>query len=123
MNLRRRFRRLWLPMLISAAWVNRHDVVRWVRFLRRSANRNASVADTLTEARVRAAVSADPLLRRDRTLDDISVDDGVVTLLTNTASWPDPRDQIWRLKRVKGVTDVRSELAPVASSGSAVPAA
>ncbi len=56
------------------------------------------------------AVSTDPLLRRDKALQDLNVNDGVVTLLTATPGWPDPRDQTWRIKRVKGITDVRSEL-------------
>ncbi len=56
------------------------------------------------------AVSTDPLLRRDKALQDLNVNDGVVTLLTATPGWPDPRDQTSRIKRVKGITDVRSEL-------------
>ena len=34
------------------------------------------------------------------------------TLLTTTASWPDPRDQIVKLKQVKGITDVTAKPAP-----------
>lgn len=109
--IRRRMRRTWLPMLASAAWMNRHDIKRWARFVRRVAQQRTPFSEALLEARVRASVTANPLLRRDHALEDVRVDDGVVTLLTTTASWPDPRDQIWQLKRVKGVTDVRSTVA------------
>ena len=45
-------------------------------------------------------------------LADLRVDRGVVTLMTTTAGWPDPRDQLWRIRRTSGVTDVVSELTP-----------
>ncbi len=103
---------MWIAALVSAGWANRHDLTRWARFAKRAASerRTRPLSDLLTEAKVRMAVSTDPLLRRDKALQDLNVNDGVVTLLTATPGWPDPRDQTWRIKRVKGITDVRSEL-------------
>ena len=59
---------------------------------------------------MRASVSSDPVLRHDPALHDVSVSDGVVTLLTNTVSWPDPFAQIVRLKKVKGISEVTSRV-------------
>lgn len=108
-------RRLGWLSIASAVWSNRRDVKRWVDFGRRAVQERdrRPMADLVTEAKVRAAVSRDPLLRRDASLEDLRVDDGVVTMLTNTAGWPDPRDQIVKLKQVKGITDVTSQPAPV----------
>lgn len=107
-------RRLWWIGTASAIWSNRRDLKRWVNFVRRAASERERRpwSDLLAEAKVRAAISADPTLRRDDAIDDVRVDDGVVTLLTTTASWPDPRDQIVKLKQVKGVTDVTAKPAP-----------
>jgi hypothetical protein len=106
-SLKRRFRPMWIAAVASAAWANRVDVKRWLAFGRRAVDQRKSrpLSEVLTEAKVRAAVSANPLLRRDATLQDVVVDNGVVTLITNTASWPDSR-QTRRLKKVKGIADV-----------------
>jgi hypothetical protein len=115
--------RLWsLAALGSTAFANRRDLARWGRFLKRAAGERSRrpISDVLTEAKVRLAVSSDPMLRRDPSLDDLRVDDGVVTLHTSTAGWPDPRDQIFRLKKVKGITDVRSEMSSPAGSNQGV---
>lgn len=103
---------MWLAALVCAAWANRQDLQRWIKFVRRAVEQRSTrpFTDVVTEMKVRAAVSIDPMMRRDPSLQDLSVSDGVVTLLTNTASWPDPRDQIWRLKKVKGITDVTATL-------------
>lgn len=108
------FRRLGWLSLASALWNNRRDVQRWARFVQRAVQERdrRPMSDVMTEARVRAAVSRDPLLRRDDALEDLRVDDGVVTMLTSTASWPDPRDQMVKLKQVKGITDVTAKPAP-----------
>jgi len=92
----------------AALWANRRDVTRWWSFLRRAVtnSRNQPLSETIKEARVRAAVSADPLLRRDPVIDDLSYDAGVVTLRTNTPSWPDREHLLRRLRTVPGVTDV-----------------
>ena len=104
----RRIRPLWIAALASAAWVNRKDVTRWTEFLRRAVLQRQSrpLSDWITEAKVRAAVTSDPVLRRDPALKDLAVRDGVVTLLTNTAAWPDSGEHVRRLKRVKGIADV-----------------
>lgn len=105
---RRRIRPLWIAALASAAWVNRKDVTRWTEFLRRAVRQRQTrpLSEWITEAKVRLAVTADPVLRRDPALKDVAVNDGVVTLLTNTAAWPDSAGHVRRLSRVKGVADV-----------------
>jgi len=110
---RRWLRRLWLASLVCALWANRRDVKRWAAFASSAVRERdrRPLSDLLTEAKVRVAVSSDPFLRRDATLEDLHVRDGVVTLLTTTAGWPDPRDQMVKLQRVKGITDVTTRVA------------
>jgi hypothetical protein len=114
--IRRRVRPLWIAAAASAAWVNRKDVARWAEFLRRAVTQRQSrpLSELITEARVRAAVTADPVLRRDPALQDIAVRDGVVTLLTQSSAWPDSGNHVKRLKRVKGIADVTA--VPVAGT-------
>ncbi|MEY2552148.1 MAG: hypothetical protein QOC57_8 [Ilumatobacteraceae bacterium] len=114
--IRRRVRPLWIAAAASAAWVNRKDVARWAEFLRRAVTQRQSrpLSELITEARVRAAVTADPVLRRDPALQDIAVRDGVVTLLTQSSAWPDSGNHVKRLKRVKGIADVTA--VPVAGN-------
>jgi hypothetical protein len=97
----------WMS-IAAGLWRNRRDVRRWVDFARRSLQNNGQrpLSDILTEAKVRAAVSSDPSLRHDASLDDLTVEYGVVTMLTSIEPWPDLRTQMMRLKRVKGITDV-----------------
>lgn len=99
---------MWIAALASAAWVNRKDVVRWYEFLRRAVQQRQTrpMSEWITEAKVRAAVSADPVLRRDPALNDVKVNDGVVTMLTNTSTWPNSDAHVRRLTRVKGIDDV-----------------
>jgi len=106
----KRIRMMWIAALASAAWVNRKDVLRWVNFAKRAVRqRNARpVADLVTEAKVRAAVTSDPVLRRDPALTDLAVHDGVVTLLTSSTGWPDQENHVRRLLRIKGITDVKA---------------
>jgi hypothetical protein len=111
-------RRMWIGSVLSAMWVNRADVRRWAGFVARAFQDRGGrpISELLTEAKVRAAITSDPLLRRDTSLEDLRVEDGVVTLLTRTDGWPDPRDQMVKLKQVKGITDVTTRRAPTASS-------
>ena len=104
----RKVRPLWIAGLASAAWINRKDLARWREFVRRAINQRQTrpLSDLITEARVRAAVTADPVLRRDPALEDVAVRDGHVTLLTRTAVWPDSSNHVKRLKQVKGIADV-----------------
>lgn len=107
----RRIRPIWIAAMASAAWSNRDDLRRWVKFIRLAFNqrKTRTIPDLVAEVRVRAAVSANPLLRRDPALRDISVKSGVVTLLTTDAEWPEPHNnQIRRLKGVKGISEVIS---------------
>lgn len=111
---------MWFATVLAALWANRVDVRRWARFVVRAVRERGRrpVSDVVTELKVRAAVTGDPLLRRDGALADVCVEDGVVTLLTTTAGWPDPRDQMVKIKQVRGITDVTSRLAPAPVSGS-----
>ncbi len=106
----RRIRPMWIAALASGAWVNRKDLLRWSEFLRRAVQQRDSrpLSEWITEAKVRAAVTSDPVLRRDPALKDLAVNDGVVTLLTSTAQWPDSDAHVRRLSRVRGVDDVTS---------------
>jgi hypothetical protein len=107
---KRRIRPMWVAALASAAWVNRKDVLRWSDFIRRAVRQRQTrpLADWITEAKVRAAVTSDPVLRRDPALKDLAVNDGVVTLLTSTASWPDEGAHVRRLTKIKGIADVKA---------------
>ncbi|HEY7625772.1 MAG TPA: hypothetical protein VH761_01845 [Ilumatobacteraceae bacterium] len=106
--IRRRIRPLWVAGLASAAWMNRKDLARWAEFIRRAIRqrRALSLSDLITEAKVRFALTSDPVLRRDPALKDLAVRDGVVTLLTNTPAWPDSAAHVKRLKQVRGIADV-----------------
>jgi hypothetical protein len=106
----KRIRLMWMATLASAMWVNRKDVVRWANFAKRAfrQGRARPLADLVTEAKVRAAVTSDPVLRRDPALTDLAVHNGVVTLLTNTASWPDEEAHLRRLLKIKGIGDVKA---------------
>ncbi len=105
----RRIRPLWVAAIASTAWANRDDLLRLLRFIRIAfiQRKTRTISDLLTEVRVRAAISANTLLRRDLALKDLSVKNGVITLITNDAEWPVLHNiQIGRLKRVKGISDV-----------------
>jgi hypothetical protein len=119
----RRGRFLWWWMIGTAAWRNRRDLLRWWGFARSAVADwgTRSVDELVTEARVRAAVTADPTLRQDPGLQDVRVRDGVVTLATTAAEWPPHVDPVRRLEKVKGVAAVHTEWSPaVAGAASAV---
>ncbi len=115
---KRRVRPLWIAGIASAAWANRADVRRWAEFGKRSVKerRSRSLSDVWTEARTRAAISADPLLRRDPTLKDLRVDKGIVTLMTTSEVWPESAARISKLRRVKGIDYVNVSTSRVATS-------
>ena len=112
--LNRVIRPMGLATVGTAAWANRVDLRRWLRFARRAVDeRNTrGISELFIEAKVRVAISADPLLRRDRSLDDIAVRDGVVTLLTNTPAWPNTPDRTLRLMKLKGISHVTARATP-----------
>jgi hypothetical protein len=99
---------MWIAALASATWANRKDLLRWSEFLRRAVVQRQSqpLSEWITEAKVRAALTSDPVLRRDPALKDLAVRNGVVTLLTNTNAWPDSGEHVRRLRRIKGIDDV-----------------
>ena len=109
---KRRIRPMWLAAVASAAWVNRKDVMRWADFLRRAARQRQTrpLADWITEAKVRAAVTSDPVLRRDPALEDLAVNDGVVTLVGHLERKSLVPMVIHLTRTVPGVVDVVDRL-------------
>ncbi len=110
-SISRRIRLMWIAALASAAWANRDDLRRWLTFIRHVIDQRETrtIHDLVAEFRVRVAISANPVLRRDPAIKDLSVHDGVVTLLTTTTTWPDPlNDQIFQIRSVKGISEVTS---------------
>lgn len=106
----RRLRPLWVAVVGSALWANRVDLKRWTTFARRALTerRNRPPGELLTEARVRLAISVDPMLRNDRQLKDLTVNNGTLALLTTTSSWSQPAGRTKRLSAIKGVNEVTS---------------
>ena len=64
----------------------------------------------ITEARLRASVSRDRAMRTDPGLRDLSVHQGVVTLMTTREPKP---DGVERLRRIKGISTVNSHVGPL----------
>ena len=114
-SLTRRVRPVWTAAALWWLWGNRTDVRRWVGFLRRSVRerRSRPMSEAITEAKVRASVSADRAMRTDPALRDLSVHQGVVTLMTTREAKPDGVD---RLRRIKGVSTVNSHVGPLTVS-------
>jgi hypothetical protein len=109
----RKLRRTLVPFyrsaIIAFLWANRRDVARWARFLRRAGSRNMrpTKQDLMLEARVRASLSSDPLLRQDPSIRDVRVRDGVVVLET-PREWHNKGLAVTRLAQVKGVESVHT---------------
>ena len=109
----KRIRKLTKPVWRSAAlaflWSNRRDVGRWVSFAKRSARPASRPAreDLVLEARVRAALSADPVLRSDPSIRDIRVHNGVV-VIESPAQWHNRAVAVTRIMQVKGVESVHT---------------
>jgi hypothetical protein len=103
----RRVRVAWLAGAGTALWLNRRDVARWLRFVQRSvaARDEFDLHSWLVEARVRAAVTSDAVLRSDPSLSDVVVEDGTVTVHL-AASGRDAIGRLNALRKVKGVADV-----------------
>jgi hypothetical protein len=108
-KIRRPFRPLYRSLAIAALWSNRRDVARWGRFAKRIASPATRPAkpDLMLEARVRAALSADPVLRQDPSIRDVRVRDGIVVLET-PAGWHNRGLAVTRLAQVKGVESVHT---------------
>jgi len=107
--LRRPIRPLYRTAAIAFLWSNRRDVSRWARFAKRavSARTRPNTADLKLEARVRAALSADPLLRADPSVRDVRVHDGIV-VLESPAEWQNRSIAINRIRQIKGVESVHT---------------
>lgn len=117
----RRIRWIWLAGVAGAVWMNRRDAARWWRFAARSVadRRRFDLSAWMTEARVRAAVTADPVLRADPDFDDVEVHQGEVTVRTaGTANW-DAGAHLDTLRKVKGVTQVSCQPGAHATSPTA----
>jgi hypothetical protein len=105
---RKRLAAVGRTIALAWLWSNRRDVGRWARFARRSmTSPRARRSDLVTEARVRAAISADPLLRRDSSLKDLVVRDGVVRVQTD-AMWRNRGIAVQRMEQVPGVSAVHT---------------
>jgi len=103
----RRFRWIWFTGVGTALWINRRDVARWGRFVGRSiSNRDQlDLHSWMTEARVRAAITTDPVIRCDPDLDDVVVEGSNVTIHTNSHTG-DVAPHLDALRKVKGVAKV-----------------
>jgi hypothetical protein len=105
---RKRLAAMSRAVALAWLWSNRRDVGRWARFARRSVSSpRPNRRDLVTEARVRAAISADPLLRRDSSLKDLLVREGVVRVQTD-AMWRNRSIAVQRIEQVPGVSAVHT---------------
>jgi len=108
-TLRKPFKPFYRSAALAFLWSNRRDVARWAQFAKRAVmpTGRPSTADLKLEARVRASLSSDPLLRSDPSIRDIRVRDGVVVLET-PADWHNKGLAVTRLTQVKGVESVHT---------------
>ncbi|MEO7397210.1 MAG: hypothetical protein ABIW84_01465 [Ilumatobacteraceae bacterium] len=108
-KLRRPIRPLYRSAALAFLWANRRDAARWAQFAKRAVSRTTrpNSADLKLEARVRASLSADPVLRGDPSIRDLRVHDGIVVLET-PAGWHNRTLAITRLSQVKGVESVHT---------------
>lgn len=108
-KLRKPFRPFTRSVILVMLWTNRRDVVRWMNFAKRVATPATRPApdDLKLEAKVRASLSSDPLLRADPSIRDVRVRDGVVMLET-PAEWHNRALAISRLSQVTGVESVHT---------------
>ncbi len=108
-TIRRPLRPLYRSAALAFLWSNRRDVARWVKFAKRAASSRLrpNAADLKLEARVRASLSADPLLRADPSIRDVRAHDGVIVLET-PADWHNRSIAIERVRQVKGVESVHT---------------
>lgn len=102
-------RRLARSATLAFLWVNRRDVARWARFAKRIAKPETrpSGDDLKLEAKVRASLSVDPVLRSDPSIRDVRVHDGVV-VLEAPAEWRNKALAVTRLMQVRGVESVHT---------------
>lgn len=110
------FRLLARVVTLAWLWRNRHDLVRWARFVGRTAANRAELDrdQVLAEARARLALTMDARTRTANDLDIERVDAGLVVVRTHLER---PTAQVARdvLERVSGVeaVDVVDLAAPI----------
>jgi hypothetical protein len=100
---------LYRSAVLAALWSNRRDVGRWAKFAKRAADSMTRPRkdDLLLEAKVRASLSADPILRHDPSIRDVRVHNGVVVLET-PPDWRNKGLAVTRLGSVNGVQSVHT---------------
>jgi len=107
-TIRRSVRPFYRSALVAFLWANRRDAARGAKFAQRAASsKRPSAADLKLEARVRASLSADPLLRQDPSIRDLRVRDGVV-VLESPRDWHNRALAVTRIGQVKGVESVHT---------------
>ncbi len=108
-TIRKPFRSMYRAAALTFLWANRRDVVRWASFAKRTVTpaTRPNSQDFKLEAKVRASLSADPILRADPSIRDVRVHDGVVVLETPVA-WHNQGLAITRLIQIKGVESVHT---------------
>lgn len=108
-KLRRPLDPLYRTAILAFLWSNRRDVSRWTKFGRRVSTRSTRprTEDLKLELRVRASLSADPILRTDPSIRDLRVRDGIVVLETPPA-WNNRSLAVARIRQVKGVEAVHT---------------
>ncbi len=108
-KLRRPLRPFYRSAALAFLWSNRDDVGRWFRFAKRAVTpaTRPNAADLKLEARVRATLSADSVLRADPSIRDVRVRDGIV-VLESPAEWHNRTVAIERVRKVKGVESVQT---------------
>jgi hypothetical protein len=89
-------------------WKNRRDARRWAQFVSNAIRHpnERSVGALVGEARVRAAITRDVVLRHDPMLTNVKLADGLVTLSSPSNLWRPSQDRIDHLRKVRGVVDV-----------------
>lgn len=108
-KIRRPFRPFYRSALLAMLWTNRRDVARWASFAKRAAApaTRPAIADLKLEAKVRAALSADPALRNDPSIRDVRVHDGIV-VVEAPVEWHNKGIAVARIRQVKGVESVHT---------------
>lgn len=108
-TLRKPFRPMYRSAALALLWTNRRDVARWAKFAKRAATPSTrpNTADLKLEAKVRAAMTSDQLLRNDPSIRDVRVHDGIVVLET-PVDWHNKGLAITRLGQVQGVESVHT---------------
>jgi hypothetical protein len=108
-KIRKSVRPVYRSAIAAFLWANRRDAIRWGRFAMRAVapSTRPTPADLKLEARVRASLSVDPLLRQDPSIRDIRVRDGVV-VVESPPEWHNKALAVTRLSQVKGVESVHT---------------